>query len=380
MRGIQCFGLVSILGMPFATSASSDVPALAKAISSVGQEGKGNAEAAKAWRELSQRNLESLVPLLESMDGANELAANWLRAAAETIVARELQAGATLPVAALEKLVTGTSHTPRMRRFAFELIARADASRAEQLLSGMLNDPGAELRNAAVEREMQKAQKLLDAGNTAEGKAHFSRLLAAARDVDQIDAIAKTLRKAGETVDIAKTFGFLLDWRVIGPFDSTGGKGFAAVYPPEQGIDLAAEYPGKSGPVRWREFTSKDDYGNISMNIPYTPLKAAAAYAYTEFFSEGARPAELRIGTKNGFKIWLNGELMFAHEEYHLNKAVDQYPIAARLREGRNTILVKVCQNEQTQDWATEWDFQLRICDSSGTPLVSAAAVKGGVQ
>jgi len=36
---------------------------------------------------------------------------------------------------------------------------------------------------------------------------------------------------------------------------------------------------------------------------------------------------------------------------------------------GRNTILVKVCQNEQTEDWTKEWEFQLRVTDDLGTPI-----------
>ena len=35
------------------------------------------------------------------------------------------------------------------------------------------------------------------------------------------------------------------------------------------------------------------------------------------FLSEKARPAELRLGCKNGWKIWLNGKLIFGRDEYH---------------------------------------------------------------
>jgi hypothetical protein len=45
----------------------------------------------------------------------------------------------------------------------------------------------------------------------------------------------------------------------------------------------------------------------------------------------------------------------------------------AQLQAGRNTILVKVCQNEQTEEWTVEWDFQLRVTDALGTPILSTA-------
>ena len=44
----------------------------------------------------------------------------------------------------------------------------------------------------------------------------------------------------------------------------------------------------------------------------------------------------------------------------------------AQLQAGRNTILVKVCQNHQVEKWTNEWEFQLRITDALGTPIVSA--------
>jgi hypothetical protein len=36
------------------------------------------------------------------------------------------------------------------------------------------------------------------------------------------------------------------------------------------------------------------------------------------------------------------------------------------LERGLNQVLIKVCQNEQTDDWAQDWVFQLRVCDDTG--------------
>jgi hypothetical protein len=44
----------------------------------------------------------------------------------------------------------------------------------------------------------------------------------------------------------------------------------------------------------------------------------------------------------------------------------------ARLRAGKNVILLKVCQNEQSEDWAQTWQFQFRVCDATGTAILSA--------
>ena len=109
----------------------------------------------------------------------------------------------------------------------------------------------------------------------------------------------------------------------------------------------------------------------VDFNQPYDPIKEVTGFAYTEFQSETARSAELRLGCKNAWKIWLNGEFIFGRDEYHRGARIDQYKLPVQLKAGKNTVLVKACQNEQEQDWTVEWQFQLRVCDSTGTAILS---------
>jgi len=109
----------------------------------------------------------------------------------------------------------------------------------------------------------------------------------------------------------------------------------------------------------------------VDMNKACGKLKEVVAYATTDFYSDQARAVELRLGGKNSWKVWLNGKLLFARDEYHTNAEIDQYPMPVQLQPGRNVILVKVCQNEEVQEWTNEWEFQLRVTDSLGTPIVS---------
>ena len=95
------------------------------------------------------------------------------------------------------------------------------------------------------------------------------------------------------------------------------------------------------------------------------------AYAYHEFESAKAQEVELRLGCKNAWKIWLNGELVFGRDEYHRGQRIDQYKMPIKLRKGSNSILLKLCQNEQKQDWTVQWEFQLRVCDSTGTAILA---------
>jgi hypothetical protein len=193
-----------------------------------------------------------------------------------------------------------------------------------------------------------------------------------AREADQVDAIAKELKKAGQTVNLTAVFGWMTDWKAIGPFENTGRAGFASVFPPEKSIDLDAELDGKGGKVRWVPLKADGDYGIVDLNKPFGPLKEVTGYAMTEFHSDKARKVELRLGSQNGWKIWLNGKELFARDEYHRNMEIDQYRVAAELKPGKNVILVKVCQNEQKEDWTKKWDFQLRVTDAIGTPVAQA--------
>ena len=92
---------------------------------------------------------------------------------------------------------------------------------------------------------------------------------------------------------------------------------------------------------------------------------------------------EIRAGSNNAVRIYLNGKEIFFREEYHHGMQMDQHVGRAMLKAGRNEVLVKVCQNEQTDAWAQQWSFQLRICDSLGgavpvTVLEEKANGKGG--
>ncbi|GIW81911.1 MAG: hypothetical protein KatS3mg105_3718 [Gemmatales bacterium] len=75
---------------------------------------------------------------------------------------------------------------------------------------------------------------------------------------------------------------------------------------------------------------------------------------------------QLRMGSNNAVKIFVNGKLIFFREEYHHGMVMDQYIAPCQLKAGKNEILLKVCQNEQDQPWAQKWSFQVRLCDELG--------------
>src|SRR5690606_10151577 len=97
---------------------------------------------------------------------------------------------------------------------------------AKEMVPSMLDDPCVALRSLAVAQKIEQAKALEESGKKDEAAAVYSAALASARDVSQIRQIAAALKKAGQQVDLPRHFGFLMQWKVIAPFDNTGRKGF----------------------------------------------------------------------------------------------------------------------------------------------------------
>jgi hypothetical protein len=355
---------------PFAAAGNLE-PHLKKLLA-VGAKGQGNAEATQAWQKVASAEAAELPELLGALDEASPLAANWIRSAGDAIAERTLRQGGKLPAKELERFILNREHAPRARRLAFEWLVRADKSAPDRLIPGMLDDPSTEFRRDAVARVLAEAEKT-PKGQTEQRLAIYRRALSGARDRDQVDTIAGELKKLGQEVDLAAHFGFILRWKVIGPFDNTEKKGFNVAYPPEKEINLKATYSGKKSTVQWAEHETKDPYGMVDLNKAIGKHMGAAAYATAEFHSPKRQNVQLRIGSLCAVKIWLNGKLLAAHEVYHSGGGeIDQYICEGTLQAGRNVILVKCLQNEQKEDWAQNWDFQLRVCDAAGTAVLSS--------
>lgn len=366
---IRC-GICSLLWAWCATLGSAqEVGSLLLRIKAVGKEGAGNVEAAKAWKELVGKGPAVLPDVLAGMDDASPVAVNWLRGAVEAIQDKALQGGQKLPTDKLEAFLADTRHSGHSRRLAYEALVRLDPTTPQRLLPKMLDDPGSELRREAVAVQLQRGLTT-KFDDVAAKKNYFQKLLQHARDRDQVNTICDQLKEVGVTIDQTAHFGFVTRWQLIGPFENTKGVGFHNIYPPEKGIDIKAGYPGKSDAVvRWKDHTTDKKLGLVDLNEVVGKLKGAVVYGHAALLSESDRPIEIRAASNNAVRIWLNGKEIYFREEYHHGMQMDQHVGKGTLRAGRNEILIKVCQNEQTDSWAQLWSFQLRVCDSLGAAV-----------
>lgn len=352
-------------------SRAADLQDDLSAIRAVGPKGVGHEPAVAALRRVSAADVGQLVGILRGMKGAGPLARNWLRSAAESVVQRADAAEQPLPTADLIGFLENESNDPHARRLAYEILSDHDPSFADKWKTRFVNDPSLELRRESVAVILEEAKSLLEAENKDAAQDKFSAALTAARDLDQIEAAAKALGDLGTKVDVNDVMGFITKWHVVAPFDNTDKSGFDVAYPPEKSVDLKATYKGKEGEIRWQEVETDEEFGVVDLNEELAKHKGAICYAYTEFYAADAQDVEIRLGCINGNKVWLNGQLLTSNHVYHANMFVDQYVAQGRLKPGKNTILVKVAQNEQTDSWAQRWQFQLRVCDALGTAVRS---------
>jgi hypothetical protein len=355
------------LGSILLSDLSGQEKELIDALTKIGAKGTGNEQAVRAWPAVQKLNVSSVPNLLEAMNKANDLGDNWIRSAISEILDRDKTG---FPDKQILAYLKDDENTGSSRKLAFEIIREHKPKIAQTLTPKFIDDREPTLRRLAVEKLLESARKAEK--NPDEAKALFEKVLSKGREVDQIKEAKEALEKAGQKVDVQTLMGFLVEWTTIGPFDNTGREGFGMEYPPEKKIDLKASYQGKNEKAKWSTFSTPDPFGMLDVNLQYGEIKEVLAYAHTTFKSDSARPAQFRIGSKNAWKLWLNGELLFARDEYHRGGTrVDQFIIDGKLSKGTNEILVKVCQNEQTQPWTKQWEFCLRVTDPSGTALHS---------
>ncbi|PUA26303.1 MAG: hypothetical protein B0W54_24075 [Cellvibrio sp. 79] len=165
-------------------------------------------------------------------------------------------------------------------------------------------------------------------------------------------------KKAGRVIGAGGEYAeriYLNSWYLIGPFVGLPGEDLYKnpSYPPEQLIDLDAEYFGKDGKVlTWQYFNSKR-----YPLIPPGPAEDAVYYGYTEIKIDKATDLWLWVGADDDIKIWLNDNLVwvggyskqwffdeiYAHRQHYISQwNLSEDKIRIHLNTGRNKILFKL--------------------------------------
>ena len=358
----NCFILLFLLQQAFG---SLENRALTTFIN-IESHGKGNQEAVKIMDSIDELGPKSILPLLKGMNEANPIGDNWIKGAIIKILSS--CEDSDFPSLEIRNFIQNRQNIGSSRRNAFELLQDYRPKLAASMIPQMLDDPEPSLRREAVARLLESASQ---AKEERESVRMYKRVVLEATDAEQIKTASNALKQKGEEIDLVKLMGFLTEWDMIGPFDNLERQGFYQDYGPELG--LQNQYMGKDGKVKWSPFSTADPFGMLDINQKFGAIKEVLAYAKSDFFSENEQDIQIRFGSKNAWKIWLNQKLIFARDEYHRGGTrIDQFILDGKLKKGRNLILVKICQNEQTQSWTKQWEFCLRITDRAGKAIQSS--------
>ena len=316
--------------------------------------------ATKAIKQLGSAKDVTLIQSLTAMKWATPLGRNWLLGLANSTY-RKSGSGLTTE---LTQFLADQSQDGEARYLVFQWLTSKNTELRKELLAKMDQDSSPELRFLAID---EAAKEKLETKQLA-------LLLDAARHPSQVVSIIEKLKELGETIDQSKQLGFIPQWRLIGPFDHVGTANFDKAFPVEtdwvKGM-LKEEYQGKTEIVKWKEETTTAKDGMVDLGTIFAKEKGCIVYALCEFESDKEQDAEVRLGCINGNKIWVNGKLVMTNEVYHTGTQIDQYAEPIPLKAGKNQILLKICQNEQKEQWAQDYQFQLRICDSTGKAILT---------
>jgi hypothetical protein len=117
--------------------------------------------------------------------------------------------------------------------------------------------------------------------------------------------------------------------------------GFDKEFPPEKIRDFSATYPGKHGPVTWRNITPGGN-GYIDLQAWYQDQGLeAVSYLVALVVSTEDQTGNLVLGADDCSRVWVNGKMV--HEDRGHNAASPaMFRPAIHLKKGVNEILVKI--------------------------------------
>jgi uncharacterized protein DUF4838 len=162
---------------------------------------------------------------------------------------------------------------------------------------------------------------------------------------------------------------FMREWLLCGPFpnphiaeDRGLAKGLSRF-----GEDFLAAHGGETNPrlavgqnetfdggqtATWFAYSSPDEIINLDEAITKDP--EVLAYAYCEINVPEDRACILSIGSNDGIRVWLNGEVVIESPAPRgLQRDQDLAPVV--LQRGRNTLLLKI------EEWGNLWQFCCRL-------------------
>ena len=198
---------------------------------------------------------------------------------------------------------------------------------------------------------LDEAEKILD------------RLLESPLTGPPVGDLVARLGPHAERLRIAQRLGFVTDWWIVGPFPFGGpGTGLGDVNVGEPDVDLTATYKVGDKEPAWAHHPGSASATQVSLMAIYGMVERQACYAYAAIDVTEAQDVVFRMGSDDGIKLWVNGEVVHENDTDR-GCVIDEDAAPAKLTAGRNALLAKISQG------AGGWGFSLRITTPDGRPV-----------
>jgi HEAT repeat protein len=230
---------------------------------------------------------------------------------------------------------------PAEKRQALAGVAEIPTPASLDLIQGYLKNPS--LKNEAAIAAIKLARQLAAAYNQL-ALAVLNDLKAAAGSDEakkQADEAIAFVEKVGRDSE-----GFILTWMMAGPYtqrNKTGSALFDIALGPEKGDAVQ---------VNWRPAAAAAADSQTPWIVDLAKLIGGdqrVAYLKTTITSDKSKDALLELGSDDGIKVWLNGQVVHANNaERGISPGQDK--VKVHLNQGSNLLLMKITQGGS--DWA----------------------------
>lgn len=180
--------------------------------------------------------------------------------------------------------------------------------------------------------------------------------------------VAWDQRRRGDIEGEKKAFaelGYLHDFRIVGPFDNEGKRGFGTQFGPElersDEVREDASFAGRERTVRYRRMPDIVQGGYVSFDAVFRPSENVCGFAETSVALEKDEPLTVWAGAGGALKVYFNGQEILSDAAYRA-PSPDRSVALVSGKKGENRVLVKVCVTDGT------WGFFLRVGDARGEP------------
>ena len=243
-----------------------------------------------------------------------------------------------------------------LRRICVQGLERYPVPQAYDLVKGLLEN--AALKDAAVPAYVAVAGAVA-AEDKEKAKEAFDLVRSMDISPELLVQLAQRLQGAGVPADLANLLGVVKRWQIIGPFDWKSDADWDTAFVGEPNVDLAATFKAGDATLAWKPAVTEDALGLVNLAGLIAQRDRCFGYAYAEVDVPEDTAAQVRIGSDDGNKVWVNGEKAWENR-VDRGAALDQDKADIRLVKGRNCILVKISQG------AGGWNFMLRLALPTG--------------